>query len=714
MSELRTQYAALLDASRDEVVTHAHVRDIRLASGRILALITLDNGRDYKRPNTLGPHTLVALGETIRELHTRAEVGEIQAVGVTGKRFCFAAGADLSQVDAIPSREVALQLGELGHEVLGLLSTLPVPSFTFYNGMALGGGVEVGLNSTYRTIDESVPAFALPEIFLGLVPGWGGATLLPNLIGIEKALEVVISNPLKNNRMLKGPQAFELGIADAMFPAVNFLEESLAWADAVLGGEIEVKRPYAPGKMERLTKWDIAINVAKKTLEDKLGTVPLAPYRALDILKAAKSGDVAKGFQMESEALADLIAGDQFIASIYAFNLVNKRAKKPAGAPDKELARPVTKVGIVGAGLMASQFATLFVRRLQVPVVITDLDQARVDKGLEYIHGELDKLHTKGRIGDDEVNRLKALVHGTTDRSEFADCDWVIEAVFEEMQVKKDVFASMEAIISPEAILATNTSGLSIEEMSADLEHPERVVGFHFFNPVAVMPLIEVVKTTKTNDVTLATAMATAKNLKKNAVITTDTPGFVVNRILAKVLGDAMHAVDTGMPFETVNHALDPLGLPMTPFELLELVGLKVGAHVLDTNATAFPERFHASENLHKLADYGKIFDRDGMGKIKDFDKKAVKLVQGGVPKSNKTAEKFRDEVFVGLADEVKHMLDERVVAEAEDIDLCLILGAGYPFQAGGLTPFLDRVGASEKAFGGTFHTPPKRGAAHR
>lgn len=714
MTELRTRYAELLAASHDEVVTTSHVRDVRLPSGRVLALITLDNGRDYKRPNTLGPNTLVALGETIESLKARAEAGEIQAVGVIGKRFCFAAGADLSQVDSIPSRDVARQLGELGHQVLGSLSELPVPSFTFYNGMALGGGVEVGLNSTYRTVDESVPAFALPEIFLGLVPGWGGATLLPNLIGIEKALEVVISNPLKNNRMLKGPQVFELGIADAMFPAVNFLEDSLLWADAVLGGDIEVERPHEPGKIERLTKWDIAINIAKKTLEDKLGTVPLAPYRALEILKAAKSGNRAKGFELENEALADLISGDQFIASIYAFNLVNKRAKKPAGAPDKSLARPVTKVGIVGAGLMASQFATLFVRRLQVPVIMTDLDQARVDKGLAYVHGELDKLHTKGRIGDDELNRLKALIHGTTDRTEFADCDWVIEAVFEELQVKKDVFASMEEIISPDAILATNTSGLSIEEMSSDLAHPERVVGFHFFNPVAVMPLIEVVKTTKTNDETLATAMATAKNLKKNAVITTATPGFVVNRILAKVLGDAMHAVESGMPFETVNHALDPLGLPMTPFELLELVGLKVGAHVLDTNAAAFPDRFHSSAALHELADYGKIFDRDSKGNIKGFDKKAVKIVQDGTPKSSKTAEQFRHDVFVGLADEVKHMLDESVVAEAEDIDLCLILGAGYPFQAGGLTPFLDRVGASEEAFGGTFHTPTLRGASHR
>lgn len=716
MSQLREKYADILgiESEEGEVVTNLLARDVKLPSGKTLVLLTLDNGRDYKRPNTLGPQSMVSIGETLLEQRGRAAAGEVDALAITGKRFNFCAGADLSMVGDIPNRDAAYKLAQIGHEVLGMLNDFPVPTFAFYNGLALGGGVEVGLNANYRTIDSSVPAFGLPETFLGIVPGWGGATIVPNLIGIENALKVIIENPMKQNRLLKGPQAYELGLADAMFEPRNFLEDSLKWADGVLSGDIKVKRKNAPGRLERMTKWDIAIGIAKRTLEDKIGTVPLAPYRALEIMKAAKSNDREAGFELENQALADLFTSDQFMATIYAFNLTQKRAKNPAGAPDKQLAKKVTKVGVIGAGLMASQFATLFVRRLKVPVVMTDLDQARVDKGVQYVRDELQKLKDKGRVGDDDFNQMNALIHGTTDRSEFADCDFVIEAVFEEMSVKKQVFGDFEEIIAEDAILATNTSGLSIEEMSSDLKRPERVVGFHFFNPVAVMPLIEVIRTTKTNDETVATAMKVAKNLKKTAVIATDTPGFIVNRLLAKVLGEAMHAVDTGTPFEVVDHAADELGLPMTPFELLELVGLKVGAHVLDTNHTAFPDRFFASENLHRLADYGKILDRDSKGKIKGFDKKAVQLVQENGTKEPMTHDQVRDRMFVGLADEVKHMLDEGVVAEPEDIDLALIMGAGYPFQAGGLTPFLDRVGASEKAFGATFHNPPIRGAANR
>lgn len=715
MTELRTTYADLIDVAPDEVITRALVRDVSLPSGNTLALITLDNGFDYKRPNTLGPRTLVALGETLSELAERAERDEIQAVGVTGKPFNFAAGADLSQVDQIPSVEVARQLGELGHEVLGMFSELVVPSFAFVNGLALGGGAEIGLNCDYRTIDAAVPAYGFPEVFLGLIPGWGGATIVPNLIGIENALKVILENPLKNNRLMKGREAFEIGLADACFESRNFLEDSLAWADQVTVGALKVKRPNEPGKLERLTKWDIALKIARKTVTEKLGTSRLAPFKALDLLAVAKANNRTAGFEAENDALAELVSSDQFVASVYAFNLVQKRGKRPAGAPDKSLARPVTKVGVVGAGLMASQFATLFVHRMRVPVVITDLDQARVDKGLGYIRSEFQTMLDKGRISQDDFNRYCALVEGTTDRGQFADCDWVIEAVFEELGVKQEVFKDIEQIVSPDCILATNTSGLSITAMGVVLEQPERLIGFHFFNPVAKMPLVEVVRTKLTSDETCATAMQVAKDLKKTAVITTDTPGFVVNRVLAKILGEAMHAIESGTPLEVVESAYGDLGLPMGPFELMELVGLRVASHVLETHHAAFPERFYASPALDRMATElsdGKLFDRDGKGRIKGFKSSVKKLAEGSG--DGYTSEELLHNLQVGLADEVKHMVAEKVTEGCEDIDLALILGAGFPFADGGITPYLDRVGASEEAFGGSFHDPHIRGAAHR
>lgn len=692
----------------DEVVTHSFVKDVTLQSGRTIALITLDNGRDHTRPNTLGPVTLLELDGVLEALRARAASGDIDGVAITGKPFILAAGADLSKVGDIPSHEVATKLAQLGHHVFGKLEDLGVPTFVFINGLALGGGLEIGLNANYRTVDASAPAIALPEVFLGLIPGWGGAYLLPNLIGIENALNVVISNPLKNNRMLKAHDALAYGIADVMFPSATFLEDSLRWADGVLAGSVSVQRKHVPGKVERTIKWPLAISTARKMLESKIGTVAKSPYVALDLLEAARSGTKAQGFEREDRALADLIVGDQFQASMYAFDLVQKRAKRPAGAPDKQLARRVTKVGIIGAGLMASQFALLFLRRLQVPVVITDLDQGHVDAGVTRIRGEIDALLGKGRISPDEANRLKALLSGTTDKADFADCDWVIEAVFEEVGVKQTVFADVEQHVSAETILATNTSSLSVEEIGAKLAHPERLVGFHFFNPVAVMPLLEVVRTPFTDDETLATAFATAAKLKKSAILTADAPGFIVNRLLAKVMGEAAHALDVGTPLLTVERAFAPIGLPMTPFQLIDLVGWKVAAHVQDTMVGQFPDRFFASDNLHRLAALDSVVDKDKGGKVTGFTKQAQKvLVTGDSPLSE--AEILR-RVEDGLASEIKLMLDEGVVSAAEDIDLGLILGAGWPFQAGGATPYLDRVGASERAFGDTFHHPPIRG----
>ncbi|MCM3523172.1 3-hydroxyacyl-CoA dehydrogenase NAD-binding domain-containing protein [Curtobacterium sp. P97] len=704
----------LTELSADEVVTHSYVKHVPLPSGGTLALVTLDNGKDYKRPSTLGPRTMRELSDVLDTLRAAASAGSIQAVAITGKEYCFAAGADLSQAAALPSREVAHELGALGHATLRKLSDLGVPSFAFVNGIALGGGLEIALHCTYRVFSSAAQGIGLPEVFLGIIPGWGGATLLPRLIGPEKALRVIVENPLKNNRLMDGKAAVELGIGDALIPSVTFLPSAVAWADGVVSGRTKVKRANEPGMLERAA-WGTVVKVARQQVASKIGAVPKSPFRALDLVAAAKSGSLDDRFADEDDALADLLAGDQFAASMYAFDLVQKRAKKPVGAPEGVEAKKITKVGVLGAGLMASQFALLFARRLGVPVVITDVDQARVDAGVARIAGEVEKLREKGRISPDDANRITALVSGSVSYDAFADADWVIEAVFEEMSVKQDVFRKIEQVIAPDAILATNTSSLSVDEMASVLEHPERLVGFHFFNPVAVMPLLEVVRADKTSDEALVTALAVAKTLKKTAIITADQPGFVVNRVLARVLGEAMRGVEEGTPFEIVAEGAAPLGLPMSPFELLELVGLPVGAHVLDSHHAAWPERFYPGDGLKRIAEHGTILTRDKKGTVTGYDPAAVKLVapskKDAKPVDAATMQqRFED----ALADEVHRMLEDHVVEHVEEIDLGLILGAGYPFQAGGISPYLDRSGASERVFGGTFHTPAIVGPASR
>ncbi|NJA58992.1 3-hydroxyacyl-CoA dehydrogenase NAD-binding domain-containing protein [Streptomyces sp. NEAU-H3] len=697
-TELLREAAALFP---DEVVTQAHVRHFDLPGAGRFALITLDNGLDHTKPTTFGPASLAHLSAAIDQVEHEAANGEIVGVGITGKPFIFAVGADLKGVGLLKRREDALASGHGGHEVFKRLSGLAVPTFAYYNGAAMGGGVEVGLHCAYRTVSAALPAFSLPEVFLGLVPGWGGCTLLPNLIGAEKAVKVVIENSLNQNRQLKGVQVFELGIADAIFEGADFLEQSLLWTAAVLKGEIAVERP----EVDRGEAWDQAVATGRFLADGKVHGAAPAAYRALDIIAAAKDGDLQAGFDAEDEALADLIMSGELRSGLYAFDLVQRRAKRPAGAPDKSLARPVDKVGVVGAGLMASQLALLFVRRLEVPVVLTDIDQARVDKGVGYVHAEIDKLLAKGRVNQDKANRLKGLVSGVLDKAEgFADADFVIEAVFEEIGVKQQVFAEVEAVVPEGAILATNTSSLSVSEMASKLKHPERVVGFHFFNPVAVLPLLEIVRGEATDDASLATAFAVAKKLKKSAVLVKDAPAFVVNRILTRFMGEIQNVIDEGTPVAVAEKAVEPLGLPMSPLVLLELVGPAIGLHVSETLHGAFPERFTVSPNLKAVVEAGKrgfyVYDS---GKP-ELDPEVAALLQQG--DKVLTEEQVRDRVLDAVAEEISLMLAEGVVAEPQDIDLCLITGAGWPFHLGGITPYLDRAGVTERVTGKRFLAP--------
>ncbi len=692
--------ADLAAATTDERVTAFHVRDIRLPLGAgTLALITMDNGFDHTKPTTFGPQGLLNLRAALDAVQARAVAGELAAVAVTGKPFIFAVGADLKDVGSLGSRDQALAIARAGHDELRRLGELGIPSFAFVNGAAMGGGVELALHCAYRTISSGAAAVALPECFLGLVPGWGGTYLLPNLVGVPNALEVIITNPLNQNRMLKGPKAFQLGLADVMFEPADFLEESLLWTARVLTGAVSVERT----PVERdATAWDGAVAVARQQVESRLHGAAPAAYRALDLIALARTATRDEGFAAEDEALADLICSEEFRSGVYAFDLVQRRAKRPAGVPDAALARPVTTVGVVGAGLMATQLALLFVQRLEVPVVLSDLDQQRVDAGVARVHGEIDGLLGKGRINQDRANRLKALVSGSASLESFSAADFVIEAVFEELSVKQEVFASLEKVVSPECVLATNTSSLSVTQMASGLEHPERVVGFHFFNPVAVLPLVEVVRADQTDDACLATAFAVGKTLRKSCVLVKDAPAFVVNRLLTRFLGEIMASVDEGTPHEVAEAAVAPLGLPISPFVLLQLVGPAVALHVAETMHAAFPDRFGVSANLGRIVEAGKqgVYSWDDKGQPYIDDETRALIQQGDSPQ---TAEALLTRALDALAQEIRLMLDEGVVTDVRDVDLCLLLGAGWPFHLGGITPYLDRTGTSERVTGQRF-----------
>ena len=585
---------------------------------------------------------------------------------MTGKPFVFAAGADITEFpDA--TRELAIEGSRAGHELFGRLRSLPFPTVAAINGACLGGGVEIALHCDARTISTAVRHFACPECFLGIVPAWGGTQLVPRLVGVEAAVKFVVANPMRQNRMLTGPQAHELGFADRLLEPVEFLDESIAFAlELVTSKANGGSHGGSHGATEALRK-------ARARLDGQVHGAAPAPYKALELIEGACSGwSLEEGYRAEEEAVGELLPGRQAKASLYAFDLVDRRAKRQPGRPAAD-PRPIRKVGLVGAGLMAAQLAGLFLRRLEVPIVMRDVSEEALAAARESIEADLQEQVAKGRYDEGKARFLASLVSTSTGYEGFGDCDLVLEAVFEEPELKRHVFAELREHVKPDCVLATNTSSLSVTEMGAD-------VGIHFFNPVAVLPLVELVRTPHTDDATLATAWELAARLRKTPVLVADAPGFVVNRVLTRLMGVVLDALEHGNTVEEADEAILRLGLPMAPSVLLQMVGPRVANHVLETLHTAYPDRFPLSQTLANYA--------EGKDEI---------ALREHEPRS---LDEILESALEAVADEIWHLLEEGVVAEAKDVDTALLLGAGWPFWLGGITKYLDQVGISEKMFG--------------
>jgi 3-hydroxyacyl-CoA dehydrogenase/enoyl-CoA hydratase/carnithine racemase len=613
-----------------------------------VALITIDNGEDYRKPTTLGRSAFESAVTVLDEL----ERGDWSAAVFTGKPFVFCVGADIDEFAKVGSAANALEGIRAGHTLFGRIRALPFPTVAAINGAALGGGLELALHCTARTLASNVRHIGFPEVALSIIPAWGGTQLLPKLIGPEAAARVIVLNTLRQNKLLTAPEAFELGIADRLIDPVEFVDESLAFAREL--GDLQRTEP----------DWSELEAVVRKTrsrIDDAVHGATRAPYVALDLIAGAKDWTIEEGYAAEERTMAELLVSPQAQAAAYAFTVVERRSKNPPNLPDAK-PRKVQKVGIVGAGLMATQLATLFLRRLEVPVVLRDLDQARVDEALATIREEVGA----------RKPFLATIVDGGTGWDQFAGCDLVLEAVFEELAVKQDVFAEVRKV-APDAILATNTSSLSVEEMGAD-------VGLHFFNPVAVLPLVEIVRTPQTTDEQLATAWDVVKKLRKRGVLVGDAPAFVVNRVLTRMTTVLMDALEHGNTVEETDEAVLSLGLPMAPSVLLQMVGPRVANHVLETLREAYPDRYPLSPTLASFAAGNE------------------EIVLTG--EARRSVEQIREDALEAIADEVRHLLDEGVVPAAADVDACLILGAGYPFFLGGITKHLDETGISERVTG--------------
>jgi len=622
-------------------------------------------------------------------------------VFISGKPDCFVAGADINMLQQIETREQAIASSQLLHSLCQRIVDLPITTVAAIDGICLGGGLELALAFDYRIAsDAKATRIGVPEVQLGLLPGGGGTQRIPRLIGLPTALDMILTG-----KQLDAQRAKKAGLIDSVV-----LPQILLKSASEMARKPKLKRRKALKDRllnNRLVRAFVISQAHKKTMSLTKGRYP-APIRILDVIKRGMSTSLAKGLRIEAQGFADLLMSPQSKQLVNIF-FATTELKKDTGVDSDANPRPVTKVGVLGAGLMGAGISYVTVDKAKTAVRLKDISPEGLAKGVAYVGRIIDKKLQRKYIKPAQRQQVMARLTGTTDYTGFANSDIVIEAVFESLELKQRMVADIEALSDDtETIFATNTSAIPIDQIAMNAKHPDRLVGMHYFSPVEKMPLLEVVSGSKTADWVTATAVELGKRQGKTVIVVNDGPGFYTTRILVPYIMEAVRFVMEGVSIEEVDAALEHFGMPVGPIKLMDEVGIDVGVHIVDTLNHAFGDRIPLIDGMDRLLDDDRAGKKNGRGfydyskssEGKKVDQSIYEIMRLENPGWNEISRnQIAERVILCMLNEAAFCLGygskQGILRSARDGDIGAIFGLGFPPFKGGPFRYMDTLGAA-------------------
>lgn len=658
-----------------------------------IGYITFDN--PDAKVNVLNADTIHRLDAILDEIQRKNSVKAV--VFRSAKKDVFVAGADIKEIEAITDTADAKVKAQAGQNLFNKIEDLPVPTVAVIDGVALGGGCELAIACMYRisTFNDKVK-IGLPEVNLGFVPGFGGTYRLPRLLGLSQSLKMILSG-----KPVGSSAAFKSGLVDALYPQSTLEADVSVFLKQIIDAPLRDKFKPKPQKGINAFLENTAIGnslifmQSKRTVEEATKGFYPAPMRAVDLIKVTLLMDRTEALDQEAQAFAELAITGISKNLVKVFFLSEKFKKFTPAGIGQVTPQKISKGGVIGAGIMGGGIAQLLSDR-GVWVRLKDISYDAIAKGLAAAYKVYDGALKRKRLKPHDVAAKMAMISGTTDFSGFHDVDIVIEAVVEHMDIKRKVFAELDSNVPPHALLCSNTSSLSVTQMAEATKNPSRVIGFHFFNPVHRMPLIEIITTKHCSDATIVSTLEFARKLGKTPIVVKDTPGFLVNRILLGYINEAGRLFEEGMRIDDIDGLMVRFGMPMGPFTLSDEVGLDVGVKVLHILESGLGSRYKPVEIFNKIYDKkllgkksGKGFYVHGAKRVLNREVQDMIEREGGIFKRDDALNRM----LLIMINEAARCLEEGIIESPDVVDIGMIMGTGFPPFHGGLLRYADNQG---------------------